>query len=354
MKKFSSSSAKHMPMRRYHYAIILILSSLLFALFGCSMHADLPEDCEVPVQTTTFSFDKGTYPADLGLFSSYRISPGDVLDVLYQIKREKLEKFRITLYHTVSVKFVDAPQLNETQEVLPNGTIVLPFVGETPVLGKTVSELTRDLMERYSKILRDPELYVTVPEFDKRVKQLREDLHTSPRGQSKLVTVRPDGHVTFPLIGEFLVASKTVVEVIEIIQGAYEDYLPGMKVDLFVHQPASSVVYVLGEVNEPGARTIMRPINSLEAIALAGGHTSKAELDSVIVFRKHEMKFIASRLDLKNLLSLKDQSMFFYLRPDDIIYIPKRTITTLAELMRDIADIAFFRGWGISFRNYID
>ena len=334
-------------MRSPKFIFFLILFVAAPALSGCSNHARLPADCELPIKRTTFSFDQGTYPSDLDLFLEYRISPGDVLDVFYQINRMKKKDFPITLYHTVSVKFVDVPNLNETQEVLPDGTIVLPYLGQVPVVGKTIAELTRELKERYSKILRDPELYVTIPDFDARIKQLRADLHTSPRGLSKLITVRPDGHVTFPLIGDHLVANKTIPEVNEIIQKKYADFLPGMKVDLFLHKQTGSVVYVLGEVMKPGPYKIIRPINCIEAITIAGGYTSKAELRSVIVFRKHEKRVIARSLNLKDLLTLKDQSSFFYLAPDDILFVPKTRIASLSELMRQIADIALFRGWSI-------
>lgn len=333
-------------MRSLKFIFFLILFVAGPALFGCSKNAKLPADCELPIKRTTFSFDQGTYPSDLDLFLEYRISSGDVLDVLYQISRTKKKEFPITLYHTVSVKFVDAPHLNETQEVLPDGTIVLPYIGQIPVLDKTIPELTRELKDRYGKILRDPELYVTVPDFDARIKQLRHDLHTSPRGLSKLITVRPDGHVTFPLIGDHLVADKTIPKVNEIIQEEYVDFMPGMKVDLFLHKQTGSIVYVLGEVMKPGTYKIMRPINCIEAITIAGGYTFKAELKSVIAFRKHENKIIARSLNLENLLTIKANSKFFYLHPDDILFVPKTRIASLGELMRQIADIALFNGWG--------
>lgn len=37
-----------------------------------------------------------------------------------------------------------------------------------------------------------------------------------------------------------------------------------------------------------------------------------------------------------------------YLQPDDIVYVPKTYIKRVGELMRDVADIFLFRGWGSS------
>ncbi|MCF8106718.1 MAG: polysaccharide biosynthesis/export family protein [Desulfohalobiaceae bacterium] len=302
----------------------------------------------MPFQRTTFSFDQGTYPSDLDLFSRYRIAAGDVLDVLFQIQRKLVDRFSITLYHTVSVKFVDVPQLNETQEVLPNGNIVLPYLGQIHVVGLTVQELRQKLIEKYSDILREPEIYVTIPEFNARIKQIRNDLHTSPRGLSKLVNVRPDGYATFPLIGDFLVATKTLKQVNDIIQEKYAQYLPGMQADLFLHEQTGSVVYLLGEVTNPGTYEIMRPINVLEALTRAGGYTAKADLKRVVVFRRHEKKQIARSLDVKKLLDLDPSSRFFFLKPEDVIYVPKTSIGSTGELMRQLADVILFNGWGAS------
>jgi len=332
-------------MRSLKFLFFLILFVAVPILFSCSPTAKLPSDCEVPFEKTTFSFDQGTYPSDLNLFLEYRISPGDVLDVFYQIMRIKKEDLPIDLYHTIAVKFVDVPELNEEQEVLPDGTIVLPYVGQVPVVGKTIGELTEELKYKYSRVLRDPELYVTVPNFYARIEQLRHDLHTAPRGLSKLITVRPDGHVTFPLIGDHLVANKTIQQVIEMIQEDYNNFLPGMKVDVFLHSQTGSVIYVLGEVEKPGAYKILRPINCLEAMTIAGGYTSNAELRSVIAFRKYEKRIIARSLNLKDLTMLKDQSPFFYLGPDDILFVPKTRLASLAELMRQIADVFLFDSW---------
>lgn len=335
-------------------ALLALLAAALFVV-GCARKPPAIEPgCEAPLTSTTFSFDQGTYPSELDLFSKYRIAPGDILDVIFQIRRQKVDRFPITLYHTIRVQFVDMPQLSETQEVLPNGTIILPYVGEVKVLGKTPKELQEELTERYSDQLRDPQLYVTVQNFNARIDQLREDLMTAPRGLSKLVTVRPDGYAMFPLIGEMLVARETLTRVNEMIQKRYEDYLPGLKADLFLHEQSGSVIYVLGQVREPGAYEIKKPVTALQSVALAGGYTPQAELRSVIVFRQHEERRIARSLNLKDVTGVKRDSAFFYLRPDDIVYLPETRISTLAQLMRDIADITMFEGWSYGIGDQVD
>ncbi len=337
-------------MHALRYVCIMILLVAVSSFLGCSKNTKVPPDDEVHFKSTTFSFDQGTYPSDIDLFMEYRVKPGDVMDILFQIRTWKpKEKFEIDISHTVGVKFVHVPELNEEQQVLPNGCIVLPYLGEVKVIGKTISEVTAELKERYSNILRDPELYVIVPEFHARIKELKHDLHTAPRGLSRLVTVRPDGYVTFPLIGNFFVAHRTIPEINEILNRKYDEYLPGLHVDLFLEKHGGAVITVLGEVEEPGIYTMIRPTTVIESLALAKGHTSDAKLESVIVFRRHERRIIARRLNLHNRFELNSADNFFYLRPDDIVYVPRTRISELAHLSTRIREFLMFRGWFVGY-----
>jgi polysaccharide export outer membrane protein len=348
MGKFRLYSQKYIVNRSFLLSksfFIIIIFAFILPLIGCAANR-VTSDGEVTLSRTTFSFDRETYSYDL--FPEYHLMPGDVLDVLYQIRTwVRKESFKISVDNVISIKFVYNPELNETQMVRPDGRVSLPYLGEVYVLGKSVAELTKELKERYSKILQDPEIYVVVPEFRSAIKELKTDLHTAPRGLSRLVTVRPDGYVTFPIVGDIFVANKTIPEVDKLLNDMYEKMLPGVHCDLFLERHSGSLVYVLGEVKSPGAYKIIKPISILHALTLAGSYVPGAKLNNVIVIRKHEDKMVAKRINLKNILSLKSGSKMFYLEPDDILYVPKTRITKTAELFRAIGDIIFFRGWNL-------
>ena len=327
--------------------IIALAFILCMLLHGCAGTEKLPPDFEKPYQRTTYSFDQGTYPSDQDLFLVYTITPGDVLDVMFQIKAQKADEFRIDLYHEIQVVFPDLPALSNIQKIMPTGNIILPYVGEVYVLGLTLDETHALLEKRYKKILIDPQVMVKVTNMDARIEQIRKDLHTAPRGLSKLVNVRPDGYATFPLIGDYFVAHKTLAQVNSLIQEKYQAYLPGMQADLFLETQAGSVVYMLGEVNKPGPYKILSPINLLQAVTMAGSYTNNAKIENIILFRKHEQKLIARSVNLENLLALKDSEAFFFLKPDDIVFVPKTKISSLAQLMTQISQIGLFTGWNI-------
>jgi len=332
-------------MKRHGFAHFL---GVLVLLSGCVVDPKVPPGKEIELETTTFSFDQEIYPTSSELFPNYRLAPGDVLDVLFQIRTwQQKEEFRLAVDHTISVKFINSPNLNETQLVQPDGIISLPYVGEVYVVNKSIKELTKELQDKYRTILRYPELYIIVPEFRSGIKELKKDLHTAPRGLSRLVTIRPDGYVTFPLAGEFFVADKTIPEVNEILNKVYDDLHPGLHVDLFLEEHSGALVYVMGEVAKPGAFKIQRPITIPNAITLAAGHTRFAALENVIVFRRHEKKIVGTSIDLRSTLSVEEKANFFYLKPDDILYLPKRNLASIGDIMEDVGRVLLFRGWSI-------
>ncbi|MEW5773291.1 MAG: polysaccharide biosynthesis/export family protein [Thermodesulfobacteriota bacterium] len=337
-------------MGRSRLAALLLAAALLAAAAGCSRKADLAVREERELSGATFSQEEGAYPAALNLFPKYLLQPGDVLDVLYQIRTwEEDPDFALAVDHTVSVKFVHAPELNETQIVQPNGMISLPYLGEVKVSGLTVAGLATLLREKYAAILKDPELYVTVPDFRQRIKELKADLHTAPRGLSRLVTVRPDGYCTFFLAGDIYVAGRSIPEVKKELDEVYNRQLAGLYVDLFLEKHSGSVIYVLGQVKTSGVYSIAKPVTVTQSLAMAGGLASDADLSRTLVFRLRGKKLTATRLDLASHLAVNQDSQFFFLMPDDIVFVPRTGLSETAEAMRYVGDIIFFRGWGSSF-----
>jgi len=332
-------------LKRGRFIICMAVSVLMVILLGCASNTPKKNE-EVAFERTTFSFDRDKAPYNV--FPEYRIKPGDMLDVLFQIHTWKeRDSFKIRVDHTVSVTFVNNPELNVEQLVRPDGTISLPYVGSVKVVGKTVKQLTKELKQKYSRILQVPELYVTIPEFRAAIKELKSDLHTAPRGLSRLVTVRPDGYVTFPLVGDMYAAYKTVPELSKELNDRYVKILPDLHCDLFLQKHSGSFIYVIGEVKKPGIYKIEKPISVVAAISRAGSYVLGAKLKSVFVIRRHGYKMIATRLDLRDTLSLHKGSRFFFLQPDDIVYVPKTWLKNASEVARQISDILLFNGWGV-------
>ncbi len=334
------------------FSKILVCLSLLISLgTGCAMFS--PGHREIEMEEISFSFDTGEDPVNR--FSRYLIAPGDVLDVLYHVKAwEGQKEFRLAVDHQVAVKFPDMPDLNEVASIRPDGNISLPYLGEIKVVGMTVAELTADLKKRYADILRKPELFVTVPDFRQAIREFKADLHTAPRGLSRLVTVRPDGMATFAMVGDIMVSGRTIREVQDEMNVAYARIMPGLSADLFLERHSGSRIFVLGQVSEPGAYEIQRPTTVVEALALAGSPLRTAKLNSVVVIRRQGAKMVGTRVDARSALHLRKNSFFFYLKPDDVLFVPKTTISKIGDVAEDVQRMLFFNGWGFSLDVPID
>jgi polysaccharide export outer membrane protein len=99
------------------------------------------------------------------------------------------------------------------------------------------------------------------------------------------IVIPPDGKVSFPLAGQIMAAGRTVTEVRQDIEQHLKTYIPEAVVTVSVVDTAGNVAYVIGQVTKPGVFPLNPRINVLQALALAGGGTAFAKLDSVIVLR---------------------------------------------------------------------
>jgi polysaccharide export outer membrane protein len=92
------------------------------------------------------------------------------------------------------------------------------------------------------------------------------------------------GDVRLPLIGQVKAAGLTVHAFEEKIVKLLEDgYLrdPRVSVEVVNYRP----FYIIGEVNKPGQYPYVDGMNALNAVALAGGYTSKADKSEVYLQR---------------------------------------------------------------------
>jgi polysaccharide export outer membrane protein len=67
----------------------------------------------------------------------------------------------------VEVSFTFSPEFNQTLTVLPDGFVALKGAGTLFVEGTTVPAMQQSVAKAYRGILREPEVTVTLKEFDK-------------------------------------------------------------------------------------------------------------------------------------------------------------------------------------------
>lgn len=156
---------------------------------------------------------------------------------------------------------------------------------------------------------------------------------------SRTVVVRPDGHISLPLIQELPAAGRTPKEVAESIRVALSERLLKPEVTvipLAVRQPS---VYVLGDVRNPGTYPIRNAVTAAQALSLAGGVLRSGSENSSSIIRLSEDGFIeAISLGDTSQRNQTDRYMSLAampLKPDDVIFVPETGRSQITRLLSD-------------------
>jgi polysaccharide biosynthesis/export protein len=98
-------------------------------------------------------------------------------------------------------------------------------------------------------------------------------------------TVRPDGKISLPLVGEVMASGVRPDVLAGSLQKAAGKFLTDPTVTVVVRQINSRKIFVTGEVRTPGAFPLIGPRTVLQAIALAGGLNEYAKRDDINIVR---------------------------------------------------------------------
>jgi polysaccharide export outer membrane protein len=139
---------------------------------------------------------------------------------------------------------------------------------------------------------------------------------------SKTVTVRPDGMITLPLIGELRAGGLTAADVRAEIKTRLERYKEVPEVSVSVADVRSYALYIMGEVKTPGRYQVKSSMTLLQALALAGGFTEYADPSAIVVVRK-DVRDAASKeqrisVRYKDLIRRGDVTLL----PGDTVIVP--------------------------------
>jgi polysaccharide export outer membrane protein len=115
---------------------------------------------------------------------------------------------------------------------------------------------------------------------------------------SKVVSVRPDGKISLPLIGDLVVEGLTVAQVKKELEARLKDFKESPNVSVVVQQVNSYGIYVLGEVAKPGRYQMKTFTTVLQAISTAGGFTPYAAKNRMFVLRKSSHNGTETRIDV--------------------------------------------------------
>ncbi len=134
--------------------------------------------------------------------------------------------------------------------------------------------------------------------------------------------VRPDGGISFPLAGDFIVAGKTASQVHDELVKRLEKFIPEPVVTVAVVRVASYRIYVIGRVNKPGDFQAGRNIDVLQALSIAGGMTPFASEDDIRIIRKVDGKTVSIPFQYSRVRKGGDLSQNITLKSGDVLLVP--------------------------------
>jgi polysaccharide biosynthesis/export protein len=317
----------------------LALCIALLMLQGCVIPPHRGVVNEVPVPPVNRVTNK--FPTHL-----YSVAEGDVLELMFLTRPQASRApYRLQVKDAIDVEFAFHPELNRTVRVRPDGSVGIPRKKDVRVAGMTADEVSSMLTRTYSDVFKDPQVSVNVREFNVKLDELQRALATAPHGQARLVTVRPDGRVSLPLVNEVTAVGKTIPQLNAMINKRYAAIMPEINVSVLLREIVGNVVFVDGEVAKPGVFNTKGPITVQHAIALAGGIKETAEPRTVLVVTKSpEGRFLARTTDLTRVTSDTD----YVLNRNDLVFVPMSKIAR-ADVWVDqnIKRLLLFTGWNV-------
>lgn len=137
------------------------------------------------------------------------------------------------------------------------------------------------------------------------------------------VLVRPDGRISFPLIGDVVAAGRTIDELRQEITDRLVKFIPDLTVTVTIQSFNGNRIYVIGKVNDPGSFVVNPRVDIMQALSLAGGTNAFAALDDIIILRRESdgsQRAISFRY--KDVIKGRSLEQNIILHSGDIVVVP--------------------------------
>lgn len=293
-------------------------------------------------------FQQGEYvgPSRLAHVPQYRLRVDDQVEFIYRVTRSDTAKpYRLQTGDVIKIESLIDSTLNREATIQPDGTIILPLVGQLKASRLTIIDVQKALEERYKKYYKIPDITVTPVKTNTRLEDLKASVDNRffSGGQGRSVKVNPEGTVSLPGIDQIPAQCLTLEEIKREVNARYATIVEGLEVTPNLYQRAPRSIFVVGEVRNSGRFEMAGPTTAMQAIALAGGWNQGANLRTIVVFRRAEdWRLLATKLDLRGALygERPMPSDEIWLRDSDIVVVPKSSLQRADEII----DMVFTRG----------
>ncbi|MBQ5344678.1 MAG: polysaccharide biosynthesis/export family protein [Acidaminococcaceae bacterium] len=159
------------------------------------------------------------------------------------------------------------------------------------------------------------------------------DISSTRANNDSAYTVRPDGKLNFPLVGEIDINGLTVFEFTELLTKELSEYIINPKITVNVAKLGTTRVFVMGEVNKQGMYELTKSHRVLDALGAAGGFTQKAAKKNIYLVRNvGQPEEIVQKLNINNFLRKGDVTQNLVLHEGDCLYLTSNHKITLQDI----------------------
>lgn len=176
-------------------------------------------------------------------FNRHVLVPGDKIKVVITRARAGDQSYLLQTGDEIRVEYLHLrageggiegippeylPSLDRTVWLQPDGSITLPYVTQVPAAGRTVTQLAKELDERYREFYWEPHMLITLLHGETQSRELAEQLRV---GEST-VEIGRDGMVVMPMLGAIPAAGSTAAQLrIDLIE-RYRRVAPEIDIEL--------------------------------------------------------------------------------------------------------------------------
>jgi polysaccharide biosynthesis/export protein len=143
-----------------------------------------------------------------------------------------------------------------------------------------------------------------------------------PDLQGPAVLVRPDGSISFPLVGQLDARGKSVNDLQQAITERLRKFISDPVVTVSITDIKGNKVYVLGQVTKPGEFIVNPRVDVMQALSMAGGTTPFASLNNIIILRRAGGNQTALPFHYSDVAKGKDLQQNIELQSGDIVVVP--------------------------------
>ncbi len=197
------------------------------------------------------------------------------------------------------------------------GCFVLAAVlGASPVSAQVAAPITKPAAAAAQPASELPTDYVIGPEDVLGIVFWRDADMTGD------VTVRPDGMITLPLVGDLRAVGLKPDALRDVITTAAGKFLEDINVTVVIRKINSRKAFITGEVRTPGAYDLAGPRTVLQLIALAGGLTEYADGKNVTIMRTEGGQTRTFKFNYNDVSKGKNLAQNIAVNPGDTVVVP--------------------------------